>query len=86
MRCAACHRRLLEPAYTAPASMGAWVLGPVCLERERAAGRLPPPPEHESRHAWRRGLASQKPRKAKPVSKRARKSVRQEMQLEMDLI
>ena len=31
MRCAHCGRRLLEPAYMAPASAGAWVLGPVCM-------------------------------------------------------
>jgi len=40
MRCAACHRRLLDAAYTAPAG---WSLGPKCLEKERAAGRLPRP-------------------------------------------
>lgn len=26
MRCAACHRTLLTPAYTAPTRMGGWVL------------------------------------------------------------
>lgn len=31
MRCAACHRKLTQPAFTAPASAGGWVLGPVCL-------------------------------------------------------
>ena len=40
-RCRACGRRLLEPAYTAPADLGAWMLGPRCYEKERAAGRLP---------------------------------------------
>lgn len=34
MRCAACHRLLREAAYTAPASLGAWVLGPVCLQKQ----------------------------------------------------
>ena len=37
MRCAVCRRRLLAPAYTSPAG---WMLGPKCMEREIAAGRL----------------------------------------------
>lgn len=32
-RCAECHRGLLKPAYTAPESMGGWVLGRVCAKR-----------------------------------------------------
>lgn len=35
-RCAACGRRLLKPAYTAPASMGGWMLGPVCAAKATA--------------------------------------------------
>lgn len=31
IRCQACGRRMLKPAYTAPASLGAWALGPVCV-------------------------------------------------------
>lgn len=38
MRCAACHRTLLMPAYTAPACMGGYVLGRVCAEK---AGMAP---------------------------------------------
>lgn len=53
-RCACCHRRLLEPAYTAPAVLGGWMLGPVCLERERAAGRLPPLARNEAARQQRR--------------------------------
>ena len=34
MRCVACNRALLEPAYRAPAGMGGWVLGPVCLQKQ----------------------------------------------------
>lgn len=50
MRCAECHRGLIKPAYTAPATMGGWVLGPVCLTKaglqlakkpRPAAARLP---------------------------------------------
>lgn len=38
-RCAECHRGLLKPAYTAPESMGGWVLGRVCAEK---AGKARP--------------------------------------------
>jgi len=38
LRCTACHRRLLLPAYTAPSGRGAYVLGPVCAQK---AGLLP---------------------------------------------
>lgn len=39
MRCAACHRTLLTPAYTAPTRMGGYVLGRVCAEK---AGKVKP--------------------------------------------
>lgn len=39
MRCAECHRSLIKPAYTAPESMGGWVLGRVCAEK---AGKARP--------------------------------------------
>lgn len=38
-RCAECHRSLIKPAYTAPESMGGWVLGRVCAEK---AGKARP--------------------------------------------
>ena len=61
MRCAACGRRLLEPAYTAPASLGAWSLGPKCLEKERAAGRLPKPSHFLGVPAPRKPASKRKP-------------------------
>lgn len=34
-RCRDCGRRLSKPAYTAPAGMGGWVLGPVCAAKAK---------------------------------------------------
>ena len=56
-RCAGCGRRVLEPAYTAPVGLGAWMLGPVCLEKERRAGRLPMSGRSEIRSQPRRPTA-----------------------------
>ena len=61
LRCAACGRRLLEPAYTAPAGLGGWMLGPVCLEKERAAGRIPRPSHFLGAPAPRKPASTRKP-------------------------
>lgn len=43
-RCYACGRRLTKPAYTAPASMGGWMLGPICAGKSSALPGVPPKP------------------------------------------
>ena len=58
LRCAACGRRLLEPAYT---HSSGWHLGPVCLEKERAAGRLPRPSHFLGAPAPRKPASKRKP-------------------------
>lgn len=74
-RCQACGRRLLEPAYTAPAGLGSWMLGPVCHEKERRAGRLP---------MSGRGEIRSQPRK--PAAKRVKiKRIKRAPQVQEDL-
>ena len=42
LRCQACHRPLSKPAYTAPARLGGWLLGPKCaIAAGKAAPRKP---------------------------------------------
>jgi hypothetical protein len=59
MRCIACGRPLLKPAYTAPERLGGWMLGPKCLEKaglkKRRSGAL---------------YGAPKPRKARPAKQR----------------
>lgn len=73
MRCIACGRTLLKPAYTAPPELGGWHLGPKCLER---ADLLP----RAMRQAVKAGKVKRKRAKV------SCKKIQHETQLEMDLI